>query len=44
MVELGVSSAVVSDYGQLIGVVAERDLTRAVAGACTSARRACASG
>ena len=32
MVELGVSSAVVSDYGRLIGIVTERDLTRAVAG------------
>src|SRR5436309_11819162 len=32
MVEIGVSSAVVSDYGRLIGIVTERDLTRAVAG------------
>jgi CBS domain-containing protein len=32
MVELGVSSAVVSDYGRMIGIVTERDLTRAVAG------------
>jgi len=32
MVELGVSSAVVSDFGRLIGIVTERDLTRAVAG------------
>jgi CBS domain-containing protein len=32
MVGLGVSSAVVSDYGRLIGIVTERDLTRAVAG------------
>jgi len=32
MVERGVSSAVVSDYGTLIGIVTERDLTRAVAG------------
>jgi CBS domain-containing protein len=32
MVEQGVSSAVVSDYGRLIGIVTERDLTRAVAG------------
>jgi CBS domain-containing protein len=32
MVERGVSSAVVSDYGNLIGIVTERDLTRAVAG------------
>ena len=32
MVEMGVSSAVVSDYGRLIGIVTERDLTRAVAG------------
>jgi CBS domain-containing protein len=32
MVDLGVSSAVVSDYGRLIGIVTERDLTRAVAG------------
>jgi CBS domain-containing protein len=32
MVDRGVSSAVVSDYGRLIGIVTERDLTRAVAG------------
>ena len=32
MVELGVSSAVVSYYGRMIGIVTERDLTRAVAG------------
>jgi CBS domain-containing protein len=32
MVERGVSSAVVSDFGTLIGIVTERDLTRAVAG------------
>src|SRR5436309_15093329 len=32
MVERSVSSAVVSDYGTLIGIVTERDLTRAVAG------------
>src|SRR5213076_813315 len=32
MVDLGVSSAVVSDYDRLIGIVTERDLTRAVAG------------
>jgi CBS domain-containing protein len=32
MVERGVSSAVVSVYGTLIGIVTERDLTRAVAG------------
>ena len=32
MVERGVSSAVVSDYGTLVGIVTERDLTRAVAG------------
>src|SRR5206468_6367710 len=32
MVELGVSSAVVSDYGRMIGIVTERDLMRAVAG------------
>ena len=32
MVERGVSSAVVSDYGNLVGIVTERDLTRAVAG------------
>jgi CBS domain-containing protein len=32
MVEMGVSSAVVSDYGRMIGIVTERDLTRAVAG------------
>jgi CBS domain-containing protein len=32
MVERGVSSAVVSDYGTLIGIMTERDLTRAVAG------------
>ena len=32
IVDLGVSSAVVSDYGRMIGIVTERDLTRAVAG------------
>jgi CBS domain-containing protein len=32
MVERGVSSAAVSDYGTLVGIVTERDLTRAVAG------------
>ncbi len=32
MVDQGVSSAVVSDYGKLIGILTERDLTRAVAG------------
>ena len=32
MVELGVSSAVVSDFGRLIGILTERDLLRAVAG------------
>ena len=32
MVERGVSSAVVSDYGNLVGIMTERDLTRAVAG------------
>ena len=32
MVEAGVSSVVVSDYGRLIGILTERDLTRAVAG------------
>jgi len=32
MVETGVSSVVVSDYGRLIGILTERDLTRAVAG------------
>src|ERR671935_1304727 len=32
MVENGVSSVVVSDYGRLIGILTERDLTRAVAG------------
>jgi CBS domain-containing protein len=32
MVESGVSSVVVSDYGRLIGILTERDLTRAVAG------------
>jgi CBS domain-containing protein len=32
MVELGVSSAVVSDFGRTIGILTERDLTRAVAG------------
>ena len=32
MVENGVSSVVVSDFGRLIGILTERDLTRAVAG------------
>jgi CBS domain-containing protein len=32
MVEAGVSSVAVSDYGRLIGILTERDLTRAVAG------------
>src|SRR5918912_3868406 len=32
MVEAGVSSVVVSDFGRLIGILTERDLTRAVAG------------
>src|SRR5438477_10253833 len=32
MVAEGVSAIVVSDYGTLIGIVTERDLTRAVAG------------
>ena len=32
MVERGVGSAVVSDYGRLIGILTERDLLRAVAG------------
>ena len=32
MVERGVGSVVVSDYGRLIGILTERDLTRAVAG------------
>jgi CBS domain-containing protein len=32
MVEEGVSSVVVSDFGRLIGILTERDLTRAVAG------------
>ena len=32
MVEAGVSSVVVSDYGRLIGILTERDQTRAVAG------------
>jgi CBS domain-containing protein len=32
MVDREVSSAVVSDYGRLIGILTERDLTRAVAG------------
>ena len=32
MTSLGVGAVVVSDYGRLIGIVTERDLTRAVAG------------
>jgi CBS domain-containing protein len=32
MVEARVSSVVVSDFGRLIGILTERDLTRAVAG------------
>jgi CBS domain-containing protein len=32
MVDREVSSAAVSDYGRLIGILTERDLTRAVAG------------
>jgi CBS domain-containing protein len=32
MVDRGVGSAVVSDYGRLIGIFTERDLMRAVAG------------
>jgi CBS domain-containing protein len=32
MVDYGVSSVVVSDFGRLIGILTERDLTRAVAG------------
>ncbi len=32
MVDEGVSSVVVSDFGRLIGILTERDLTRAVAG------------
>ena len=32
MVQHGVSAIVVSDYGRLLGIVTERDLTRAVAG------------
>jgi CBS domain-containing protein len=32
MVERGVSSAVVSDFGRLIGILTERDMLRAVAG------------
>jgi CBS domain-containing protein len=32
MVERGVGSAVVSDFGRLIGILTERDLLRAVAG------------
>lgn len=32
MVDRGVGSAVVSDYGRLIGILTERDLMRAVAG------------
>jgi CBS domain-containing protein len=32
MVQYGVSAIVVSDYGRLLGIVTERDLTRAVAG------------
>ncbi len=32
MVELGVGSAVVSDFGRLIGILTERDMLRALAG------------
>jgi CBS domain-containing protein len=32
MVQYGVSAIVVSDYGRLLGILTERDLTRAVAG------------
>lgn len=32
MVQHGVSAIVVSDYGRLLGIITERDLTRAVAG------------
>ena len=32
MVERGVGSAIVSDFGRLIGILTERDLLRAVAG------------
>ena len=32
MVERGVGSAIVSDYGRLIGILTERDLLRALAG------------
>src|SRR5438128_2618732 len=32
MAERGIGSAVVSDFGRLIGILTERDLTRAVAG------------
>ncbi len=32
MVSLGVGSAVVADYGRLIGILTERDLMKAVAG------------
>jgi CBS domain-containing protein len=32
MVDRGVSSVAVSDFGRLIGILTERDLTRAVAG------------
>src|SRR6266536_1516910 len=38
MVDREVSSAAVSDYGRLIGILTERDLTRAVAGRTASAR------
>ena len=44
MVELGVSSAVVSDYGRLIGIVTERDLTRAVAGPYVTTERSALGG
>jgi CBS domain-containing protein len=32
MTEHGVSAIVVSDYGRVLGIITERDLTRAVAG------------
>ena len=44
MRERDVGSALVADYGRLIGILTSRDLLRALAAACTRARRACASG
>ena len=44
MVAEGVSAIVVSDGGRLIGIVTERDLTRASPAASTRARLASANG